>query len=122
MGYNPQSLERASSIGETPYAANGDFSYVGSNGYNGASVNGGSAATSPTPYSANGYNGNGYSGYSEGSIVGANGNGNICNENDSTANGYNGNENGGAQFVRRRLLPAIPKGENTLGLEFESAH
>lgn len=109
--YNPHSLERASSMGKTPYAANGDLSYASSNGYNGASVNGGSAATSPTPYATNGYNGNEYSGYSEGSMVGANGNGNL--ENGSTVNSYNSNENGGAQFVRRRLLPAIPKGENT---------
>lgn len=115
-------MERASSIGETPYAANGEISYASNNGYNGASVNGGSAATSPTPYTTNGYNGNGYSGYGEGSIVGVNGNGNICNENGSAVNGFNGNENGGAQFVRRRLLPAIPKGEKTLCLEFKSAH
>lgn len=112
-GYNTQSLERASSIGEMPYGANGANSYV-SNGYNDTSMNGGSAATSPTPYATNGYNGNGYTGYNEGSIVGTNGNGNMCNENGSTISGYNGNENGGTQFVRRRLLPAIPKGEKTL--------
>lgn len=112
MGYNPQSLERASSIGETPYAPNGDLSYFNSNGYNGASVNGCSTATSPTPYATNGY-----PGYSEGSVVGANGNGNVCNENSSTVNSYNSNGNGSAQFVRRRLLPALPKGEKTLCLE-----
>ncbi|XP_029363336.1 voltage-dependent L-type calcium channel subunit alpha-1D [Echeneis naucrates] len=98
-GYNGQILERASSIGEIPYDANGFVT----NGYNGASINGGSTAASPTPYDANGYNGNGYVGYNEnGSVISANGNG-------STGNGYGGNENG-TQFVRRRLLPAIPKG------------
>lgn len=79
-------------------------------------MNGGSTATSPTPYATNGYNVNGYSGYSEGSVVGANGN--VSNENGSTVNSYNGNGNGGAQFVRRRLLPAIPKGDDLLRLEF----
>lgn len=112
-GYNTQSLEGASSIGEMPYGANGANSYV-SNGYNDTGMNGGSAATSPTPYATNGYNGNGYTGYNEGSIVGTNGNGNMCHESGSTISGYNGNENGGAQFVRRRILPAIPKGEKTL--------
>ncbi|XP_076597235.1 voltage-dependent L-type calcium channel subunit alpha-1D-like [Chaetodon auriga] len=111
-GYNGPSLERASSIGDIPYDANG---YV-SNGYNDANMNGGSVAASPTPYATNGYHENGYTGYNEiGSVISANGNGSTCNENGSTVsgytgNGYNGNENGGTQFVRRRLLPAIPRG------------
>ncbi|XP_044207690.1 voltage-dependent L-type calcium channel subunit alpha-1D [Thunnus albacares] len=114
-GYNEQSLERANSIGEIPYDTNG---YV-SNGYDGTNMNGESVAASPSPYPTNGYNGNGYTGYNEnGSIISANGNGstvNGCHENGSTVsgytgNGYNGNENGNTQFVRRRLLPSIPRG------------
>ena len=111
-GYNGQSLERAGSIGEIPYDAPGGNGFVG-NGYSDANMNGGSVATSPTPYATNGYNGNGYTGYNDnGSVYSANGNGTSCNDNGSTVNGYNGNENGGSQFVRRRLLPAIPRGEN----------
>uniref|UniRef100_A0A672JIM5 Voltage-dependent L-type calcium channel subunit alpha n=1 Tax=Salarias fasciatus TaxID=181472 RepID=A0A672JIM5_SALFA len=116
--YNLQSLERASSIGEIPYDNANDFA---SNGYSDANVNGGSAAVSPTPYATDGYNGNGYASYAEnGSVIGTNGNGstvNGCNENGSSVgggyngNGYSGSETNGAQFVRRRLLPAIPKGE-----------
>ncbi len=115
-GYNGQSLERASSIGEIPYNTHNANGFV-TNCYNGTNMNGGSVAASPTPSATNGYNGNGYTGYNEnGSIISANGNGSTYNENGSTVNGYNGNgyngnENGGAQFVRRRLLPAIPKGE-----------
>uniref|UniRef100_A0A4W6E2B6 Voltage-dependent L-type calcium channel subunit alpha n=1 Tax=Lates calcarifer TaxID=8187 RepID=A0A4W6E2B6_LATCA len=116
-GYNGQSLERASSIGEIPYDTHDANGFI-SNGYNSTNMNGGSAATSPTPYATNEYNGNGYTGYNEnGSIISNNGNGstvNGCIENGSsvsyTGNGYNGNDSG-AQFVRRRLLPAIPKGE-----------
>uniref|UniRef100_A0A4W6E1K1 Voltage-dependent L-type calcium channel subunit alpha n=1 Tax=Lates calcarifer TaxID=8187 RepID=A0A4W6E1K1_LATCA len=115
-GYNGQSLERASSIGEIPYDTHDANGFI-SNGYNSTNMNGGSAATSPTPYATNEYNGNGYTGYNEnGSIISNNGNGstvNGCIENGSsvsyTGNGYNGNDSG-AQFVRRRLLPAIPKG------------
>lgn len=108
-GYNGQSLDRASSIGEIPYDANGFIS----NGYSDTNMNGGSAAVSPTPYDTNGYNGNEYTCYSEnGSII--NGNGSmISNENGGgyNENGYNGNERSGGQFVRRRLLPTIPRGE-----------
>lgn len=105
-GYNGQSLERASSIAEIPYGHQ-DAQGFASSGYNDSNTNGGSVATSPTPYNANGYNGNGYTGYSEsGSIFSTNTNGNTCNENSSAVSGYVGNAN-----VRRRLLPAIPKGE-----------
>lgn len=81
-----------------------------SNGYNGTSMNGGSVAPSPTPYVQNGYNGNGYASYTEnGSTIGTSSvNGTTYNENGSSVNG-NG-INGGTGFVRRRLLPAIPKG------------
>nr|XP_046253236.1 voltage-dependent L-type calcium channel subunit alpha-1D [Scatophagus argus] len=115
MGYNGQSLERTSSIGEIPYDTHDANGFV-RNGYSDTNMNGGSVAASPTPYGTNGYDGNGYTGYSEhGSIISANGNGSTCNENGSsigghTGNGYNGNVNGGTQFVRRRLLPAIPQG------------
>lgn len=118
-GYNGQSLERASSIGEIPYDTHNANDFV-SNGYNGTNMNGESVAASPSPYTTNGYNGNGYTSYNEnGSIISGNGNGstlNGCLENGSTVsgytgNGYNGNENGSSQFVRRRLLPSIPKGE-----------
>lgn len=107
-GYNGQNLERASSIGEIAYDHQDAQEFV-SNGYNDGNVNGGSVATSPTPYdtngyNGNGYNGNGYNGYSEnGSLFSTNTNGNACNENGS---GYADSKN-----VRRRLLPAIPKGE-----------
>uniref|UniRef100_A0A668A423 Voltage-dependent L-type calcium channel subunit alpha n=1 Tax=Myripristis murdjan TaxID=586833 RepID=A0A668A423_9TELE len=76
----------------------------------------GSVAASPSPYTANGYNVNGYNGYSENGSIISNGNGSTINEfngNGSTVNGYNGyngNDNGDMRFVRRRLLPAIPKG------------
>lgn len=102
-GYNGPSLERESSIPETAYIPQ-DAQGLVSNGYN---ANGGSVATSPTPYNPNGYNGNGFMGYSEtGSVYSTNTNGNTCNENGSALGGYIGNNN-----VRRRLLPAIPKGE-----------
>lgn len=105
-GYNGQSLERASSIGELGYDHQDAEGFV-SNGYNDSNMNGGSLATSPTPYDTNGYNGNGYMGYSEnGSLFSTNTNGNPCNGNGSSISGHNGNKN-----VRRRLLPAIPKGE-----------
>ncbi|XP_068605989.1 LOW QUALITY PROTEIN: voltage-dependent L-type calcium channel subunit alpha-1D-like [Brachionichthys hirsutus] len=107
-GYNGRSLERASSIGEIPYDDSHDANGFISNNYNDMAMNGGSAAPSPAPY-ANGYDGNGYESYNEnGSVV--NGNGSAFDENGSTVSGYNGNENGAARFVRRRLLPAIPKG------------
>lgn len=113
IGYNEPSLERASSV-EIPYDTHDANGYVG-DGYTDANINGGSVATSPTPYSMDGYNENGYNGYN-GNDISNNGNGGTCNENGSTINGYNGNgyngsENGAAQFVRRRLLPAIPRGE-----------
>lgn len=105
-GYNGQSLERASSIGEIAYDHQDAHAFV-SNGYNDSNVNGGSVATSPAPYDTNGYNGNGYMGYSDnGSLFSTNINGNGCDENGSAVSGYAGNKN-----VRRRLLPAIPKGE-----------
>nr|XP_023010685.2 voltage-dependent L-type calcium channel subunit alpha-1D isoform X2 [Maylandia zebra] len=117
-GYNGQSLERGSSLGEIPYDSNGTSGFV-SNDYTDINMNGGSAATSPTPYTTNEYNENGYPRYSENGngIMTANGNGSTMSgghENgssiDYTGNGYTTNENSGAQFVRRRLLPAIPKG------------
>ncbi|XP_017265131.1 voltage-dependent L-type calcium channel subunit alpha-1D isoform X2 [Kryptolebias marmoratus] len=109
------SLDRASSIGEIPYDAHDANGFV-SNNYGENNMNGGSVAVSPTPYESDGYNRNGYSdmGYNEtSSYISNNGNGSMmsgCNDNVSTVNGYNGNENNGSQFVRRRLLPAIPKG------------
>lgn len=117
-GYIEQSLDRASSIGEAPYESQDASGFV-SNDYTNTPMNGESYASSPTPYATNGYDGNEYTGYTEnGSVISANGNGstaNPCNENGSSGNGYaengyNGNESGGTQFVRRRLLPAIPKG------------
>lgn len=108
-----QILDRACSIGEMPYDAHG---FVG-NSYGENNVNGGSVAVSPAPYETDGHNRNGYNGMSyneNSSFISNNGNGSMmsgCDDNGSTVNGYNGNENGGAQFVRRRLLPAIPKGE-----------
>lgn len=152
-GYNGQSLEIDSSLGEIPYDSNGTNDFI-NNGYSDANINGGSAAVSPTPCTPNEYNVNVYPGYSEnestfipangngstvsgghensGSVVDYAGNGYNANENGSSVNdytgsGYNANENGssvkdyadngyntnessGAQFVRRRLLPAIPKG------------
>ncbi|XP_068163244.1 voltage-dependent L-type calcium channel subunit alpha-1D isoform X2 [Antennarius striatus] len=112
-GYNGQSLERANSIGEIPYD-NHDANGFVSNNYNDITMNGESVAASPAPYATNGYDGNGYESYNEnGSVI--NGNGSTCNENGNAVSGYNengysGNENGATQFVRRRLLPAIPKG------------
>ncbi|CAJ1084661.1 voltage-dependent L-type calcium channel subunit alpha-1D [Xyrichtys novacula] len=110
-------VNRQSSVSEIPYNTNG----IVSNGYNGTNVNGESAAPSPTPYTANGYNGNGYNGNGytgyngNGSAISTSGVGTSYNENGSsvgshTGNGINGKENGSAGFVRRRLLPAIPKG------------
>lgn len=119
--YNEHSLERASSIGEITYDTHDANGFVG-NGYGGTNMNGESVAASPTPYSTSEYNGNGYTGYDEnGSVISANGNGSIMsgfNGNDSTVCGYNGNENGSAQFVRRRLLPSIPKGEKHMYIFF----
>lgn len=118
-GYNEQSVEIASSIGEMRYDTPDPNGYV-TNGYDSTNMNGGSVAASPSPYTTNGYNGNGYTGYNDsGSYISTNGNAstvNGCHENGSsvggyTENGYNGSENGGTQFVRRRLLPSIPKGE-----------
>ncbi|XP_061530349.1 voltage-dependent L-type calcium channel subunit alpha-1D isoform X1 [Phycodurus eques] len=102
--YNALSLEQASSVGEMsrdPHDANSL-----ANGYGGSAVSGGSVAA--VPYPTHEYNGNGYSGYNENgsSIFSANGNGSTV----SGGNDYNGSDSGGAQFVRRRLLPSIPKG------------
>lgn len=89
-------------MAEIPYDHQ-DAQGLASNGY--SDTNGDSLATSPTPYDQNGYDGNGYTGYSDnGSIFSTNGN--TFNGNGSTVSGYVGNQN-----VRRRLLPAIPKGE-----------
>lgn len=100
-GYNGQSLERASSIGEISYDPH---DVNGFPRFNDANMNGGSVTASPTPYATNGYDGNRYTGYNEnGSIISTNGHGNTCSE--------HGNEGGRTQFVRRRLLPAIPTGE-----------
>ncbi|XP_028309456.1 voltage-dependent L-type calcium channel subunit alpha-1D [Gouania willdenowi] len=105
-GFNAQSLERESSIGGGLYDAHATNGFV-SNGYSDVNMNGGSVAVSPTPYTTttNGYNSNGYPGYSEnGSVICTNDN------NGGTVGGYNGDGNNGSQYVRRRLLPAIPKG------------
>ncbi|CAG03930.1 unnamed protein product, partial [Tetraodon nigroviridis] len=89
-GYIGQSLETASSVGMIPYGHQ-DAQELASNGYNDSNTNGGSVATSPTPYDQNGYNGNGYMGYSEnGSIFSTNGN--TCMENGSTPSGYAGEQ------------------------------
>ncbi|XP_034028881.1 voltage-dependent L-type calcium channel subunit alpha-1D [Thalassophryne amazonica] len=118
-GYNGQNLERGSSIGEVPYDTQDTSGFI-SNGYSVTDTNDRSAAASPCAYTANGYSENGYTDTADngnGSIINTNGIDSLngCNENGSsvsayTENGYNGNENGGMQFVRRRLLPAIPKG------------
>ncbi|XP_067382522.1 voltage-dependent L-type calcium channel subunit alpha-1D isoform X2 [Channa argus] len=110
-GYNGQSLDRAGSIGEIPYDSQDASGFV-SNGYTNTATNEQNAAESPTPYNGNGYNENAYMGYSEnGSIISTNGNGStMSGGNGYNGNGCNGNENGGTQFVRRRLLPSIPKG------------
>ncbi|XP_068997745.1 LOW QUALITY PROTEIN: voltage-dependent L-type calcium channel subunit alpha-1D-like [Embiotoca jacksoni] len=117
-GYSVHSLERASSIGEIPYESHDPNGFV-RRGYADANMNGGSVAASPTPYNGNGYDSNGYTGYNgNGSVFSTNGNGSMIggsHENGSadgsySGNGYNGSENNGTQFVRRRLLPAIPRG------------
>ncbi|XP_061760081.1 voltage-dependent L-type calcium channel subunit alpha-1D [Nerophis ophidion] len=105
--YNSQNLEQANINGGmscVPHNVNGF-----GNGYNGTTTtSGGSVAGSPYP--TNEYNGNGYSAYHEnGSVMSTNGNDRVVSRG-STGNGYNGNESSGAQFVRRRLLPSIPKG------------
>ncbi|XP_029292495.1 voltage-dependent L-type calcium channel subunit alpha-1D [Cottoperca gobio] len=112
-GYDEQSLERVDSVGEIPYDVPETNGFE-SNGYNGANMNGESYTVSPTSYASNGYNGNGYIG-DNGSIISINGNGSTMNgnENGSAFSGYTGNYNGsesGSHFIRRRILPAIPKG------------
>lgn len=114
--YNGQSLDGTSSIGEIRYDTPETSGFV-SNGYTDNNMNGGSVALSPTPYATNTYNGNGYVGYHDNGST--NGHGSMmsgCIENGSTINGYNGVENGATQFVRRRLLPSIPKGKKVLTL------
>ncbi|XP_055366056.1 voltage-dependent L-type calcium channel subunit alpha-1D isoform X2 [Betta splendens] len=117
-GYNGLSLDRASSIGEALYDSQDASDFVG-NGYAVAATNGESVAESPAPYAASEYNGTGL--VENGSFVSANGiEGamSVSNDNGSAANGYGsygsngygGEEAGGTQFVRRRLLPSIPKG------------
>ncbi|XP_037540726.1 voltage-dependent L-type calcium channel subunit alpha-1D [Nematolebias whitei] len=107
-GYIGQSLDRASSIGEMPYDPRDANGFV-LNSYGENNMNGGSVAVSPAPSEADAYNRNDYNemGYIEnGSFISTNGNGSVmsgCND-----NGYS--ESSGARFVRRRLLPAIPKG------------
>ncbi|XP_019720716.1 voltage-dependent L-type calcium channel subunit alpha-1D [Hippocampus comes] len=103
--FNGQSLDRASSIGELSYDVN-----VSANCYNGSTANG-VGSINGEPYPTHAYNGNGYSTYNEdgSSIVSTNGNGSTVNGG-YAANDYNGSNGGGAQFVRRRLLPSIPKG------------
>ncbi|XP_077369467.1 voltage-dependent L-type calcium channel subunit alpha-1D isoform X2 [Festucalex cinctus] len=99
--FNGQSFDRAGSVGDVPCDANG---------YNGSAVNGGENVAAE-PYPVHAYNGNGYSTYDNGSsIVSANGNGSTMSGG-YAANDYNGGgSSSGAQFVRRRLLPSIPKG------------
>lgn len=111
-GYTGQNLETASSYAEVPYGHR-EPQGLASNGCDFSNTNGGggSGASSPAPYDQNGYNGNGYAGYSEnGSIYSTNTNGNTRNENGSALGGYAGNKR-----ARRRLLPAIPKGEKQCG-------
>lgn len=121
IGYNDHSLDRANSTGEIPYDASNASGFM-SNDYNATNMNGESVAPSPSPYPVIGFNTNGYAGYHEnGSVLSTNGNGSTLSsghENGGTGNGYNGNDyvsnqNSGTQFVRKRLLPTLPKG-NTL--------
>ncbi|RVE70824.1 hypothetical protein OJAV_G00068930 [Oryzias javanicus] len=115
-GFNGQSLDTTSSIGEIPYDTPIANDFV-DNGYSEGNINVESAAVSPTPYEESIHNGNGYTGYHGNGDASINGNGSTVsgfNENGSTFSGYNEHgysENGGpSQFVRRRLLPSIPKG------------
>ncbi|KAM9828681.1 voltage-dependent L-type calcium channel subunit alpha-1D-like [Syngnathus typhle] len=101
---NGQSLERASSVGEMSCDVNGS-----ANGYPTSAVNG-EGSFAGEPYPAHAYNDNGYSTYENGgSVASVNGNGSIVSGG-YTANDYNGSTSSSAQFVRRRLLPSIPKG------------
>lgn len=115
-GYNGQSFDAASSFGEIPYDSNDSNGFM-SNGYSSTNMYGGSLAASPTPNSTDGYGLNGYSGYDKnGSVVSTNGNESVVSDYNGSgvsvrSFGYNGSEHGGSQFVRRRLLPAIPQGE-----------
>lgn len=114
-----------SSIREIPYDTHIPDDFV-DHGYSDGNINVESAAASPTPYEENLYNGNGYTGYHGNGRASINGNESMVsgfNENGSTfsgfnGNGYNTNENGAAQFVRRRLLPSIPKGDEPTLLTF----
>ncbi|XP_024914927.1 voltage-dependent L-type calcium channel subunit alpha-1F [Cynoglossus semilaevis] len=113
-GYNGQSFDAASSFGEIPYDSNDSNGFM-SNGYSSTNMYGGSLAASPTPNSTDGYGLNGYSGYDKnGSVVSTNGNESVVSDYNGSgvsvrSFGYNGSEHGGSQFVRRRLLPAIPQ-------------
>ncbi|XP_068505792.1 voltage-dependent L-type calcium channel subunit alpha-1D isoform X2 [Syngnathus scovelli] len=101
---NGQSLEQASSVGEMSCDANGS-----ANGYPRSAVNG-EGSFAGEPYPAQAYNDNGYSTYENGgSVASVNGNGSTVSGG-YTANDYNGSTSSSAQFVRRRLLPSIPKG------------
>ncbi|KAF6721167.1 Voltage-dependent L-type calcium channel subunit alpha-1F [Oryzias melastigma] len=114
-GFNGQSLDATSSMGEIPYDTPVANDFI-DNGYSDANINVESAAVSPTPYEENMHNGNGYSGYHGNGGASINGNGSTVsgfNENGSTFSGYDhgyGENGGSSQFVRRRLLPSIPKG------------
>ncbi|XP_076022201.1 voltage-dependent L-type calcium channel subunit alpha-1D isoform X2 [Genypterus blacodes] len=111
--YSRQSLDSAAHrIEETPTPyANHDSNGFAANGYSDTTVNGGNITCSSSVDIANGYSGNGYAGtgYNDnGSVVSFNGN--VSTVSGYTGNGYNGNESSGMQFVRRRLLPAVPAG------------
>ncbi|XP_036068722.1 voltage-dependent L-type calcium channel subunit alpha-1D [Oryzias melastigma] len=114
-GFNGQSLDATSSMGEIHYDTPVANDFI-DNGYSDANINVESAAVSPTPYEENMHNGNGYSGYHGNGGASINGNGSTVsgfNENGSTFSGYDhgyGENGGSSQFVRRRLLPSIPKG------------
>nr|XP_057906960.1 voltage-dependent L-type calcium channel subunit alpha-1D isoform X2 [Doryrhamphus excisus] len=110
--YNNQSVDQSSGVAEMPCDPRNTNGF--SNGYNGsATMNGESVSVSPYP--TNEYTGNRYSAYNENrSVLSTNGNSSTGSGgytgNGYNGNGYNGDESGGAQFVRRRLLPSIPKG------------
>jgi len=124
-GYGEQRPERAGSLTDVPHGhpvGNGAVHRDGSgaapdNGYYGNEYNG-------SEYNGNGYDANEYSEASyngNGSVVSINGNGSTTNgySNGSMADGsgYSSGDyqrtDGDARFVRRRLLPTVPKGGRT---------